>query len=85
MKYAMGKSVLAGVFAIGLVAVLAGASYADDGGCSLARSAGKYSFTDTGTIVGVGQPAAVGGVHAGRGGKPHRWLSNVEPQREYCR
>jgi hypothetical protein len=60
MKYAMGKSVLAAVFAIGLVVVLAGASYADDGGCSLARSAGKYSFTDTGTIVGVGQRAAVG-------------------------
>jgi hypothetical protein len=33
---------------------------AEEHGCSLARSEGKWSFTDNGTVVGVGPRTAVG-------------------------
>lgn len=38
---------------------LAAPALADDN-CSLARSAGKWSFTDQGTIIGIGPRTAVG-------------------------
>jgi hypothetical protein len=36
------------------------ASADDDGACSLARSAGRWSLTDNGTIIGLGSRVAVG-------------------------
>jgi hypothetical protein len=60
MKCKNVGAVLAGVFALGLVVSAATASYAEDDGCSLARSAGKYAFTDSGTVIGVGPRTAVG-------------------------
>ena len=49
--------------AIAFAAALATSAAASDhaaGRCSLARAAGKYSFTDNGTVVGVGPRTAVG-------------------------
>jgi hypothetical protein len=39
---------------------MAATANAQDHACSLARSAGKWSFTDNGTVVGVGPRTAVG-------------------------
>jgi hypothetical protein len=45
---------------VGLVVSLAPGAHAEDHECSLARAAGKWSFTDNGTVVGVGPRVAVG-------------------------
>jgi hypothetical protein len=60
MKHSIARSGLAVVFAIALMAGLAPPAHADDHQCSLARSAGKWSFTDSGTVVDVGPRTAVG-------------------------
>jgi hypothetical protein len=39
---------------------LAPMASAEDHSCSKARAAGKWSFTDSGTVIGIGQRAAAG-------------------------
>lgn len=60
MKSQIAGKALAAVFTLGLTLGMAGSCYADDDGCSLARAAGKYAFTDNGTVLGIGLRAAVG-------------------------
>ena len=44
-----------------LATLIATPSYAEEShACSLARSAGKWSFTDQGTVLGIGSRTAVG-------------------------
>jgi hypothetical protein len=61
MKHEIARSGFLVVFAIALLAAgLTAPAHADDHPCSLDRAAGKWSFTDNGTIVGVGLRTAVG-------------------------
>jgi hypothetical protein len=61
MKHRIAGTVFVGLFAMLLVASLAVPARADDDhNCSLKRAAGKWSFTDNGTVVGVGPRVAVG-------------------------
>jgi hypothetical protein len=54
------QTALAVLFAIGVIANLASPAYADDDhSCSLARAAGAYGVSDSGTVIGVGPRAAV--------------------------
>jgi len=46
------------VVVLALSTILVPAVYAD-GGCSLARAAGAYGLTDSGTVIGVGPRAAL--------------------------
>lgn len=60
MKHGIAQTGLMALFALALVASLAVPVHADDDHCSLKRAAGKWSFTDNGTVVGVGPRVAVG-------------------------
>ena len=44
----------------GLVVSIASTARAEDNGCSALGASGKYGFTTTGTIVGLGPASAVG-------------------------
>jgi len=59
MNCRIARSAFTIVFAAGLIMSMAARSYADDR-CSLARSAGHWSLTDNGTVVGIGPRTAVG-------------------------
>ncbi len=48
------------VFAVAFLVSTATTAQAVDPACSLARAAGQYGFSDSGTIVGIGPRAAVG-------------------------
>jgi hypothetical protein len=48
------------VLALALMVGMAAPAHAWNGPCSLATAAGKWSFTDTGTVIGVGPRTAVG-------------------------
>jgi hypothetical protein len=60
----IASTFLVTILALGLMALATSPSYAnaDDQGdrCSLKKSAGRYSMTDNGTVVGVGPRTAVG-------------------------
>lgn len=60
MKYKLGSVGLVSAFAATLIMSMAVPVYAEDHECSVAHSAGKWSFTDNGTVVGVGPRTAVG-------------------------
>ena len=60
MKHRIARTGLVGLFAMMLIASLAVTVHADDDHCSLKRAAGKWSFTDNGTVIGVGPRVAVG-------------------------
>lgn len=60
MKSKIAGTALAALFAFGLMLMVTSPSYADDDGCSLAHAAGKYGFTDNGTVLNVGLRTAVG-------------------------
>ena len=60
MKSKVASKAVASLFALGLMLGTGSLCYADDDGCSLARAAGKYGFTDNGTVVGIGPRTAVG-------------------------
>jgi len=60
MKYTIARTVFVWLFTIALVASMAVPLRADNDHCSLKRAAGKWSFTDNGTVVGVGPRVAVG-------------------------
>jgi hypothetical protein len=59
MNCRIARSAFTIVFAAGLIMTMATRSYADDR-CSLARSAGHWSLTDNGTVIGIGPRTAVG-------------------------
>jgi hypothetical protein len=48
------------VFAVTLVLSMAGTAQAADSACSLARAAGTYGFSTSGTVVGVGSRVSAG-------------------------
>lgn len=60
MKKTVLRKTIGGVFLAALFASSAAFARADEHSCSLARSAGNWSFTDNGTVVGVGPRTAVG-------------------------
>jgi hypothetical protein len=60
MKNNIARMGLAAFLVVGLVAGMAAAARADDDGCSLAHSAGRWSLTDNGMVVGIGPRVAVG-------------------------
>jgi hypothetical protein len=60
MKHMIVRTAFAVMLAVGLTANMAVAARAEDHDCSLAHSAGHWSFTDNGTVVGVGPRTAVG-------------------------
>lgn len=55
----IARTSLAGLFAIAFVVSLAAPAHAA-GPCSLARAAGSWSLTDSGTVIGIGDRVAVG-------------------------
>jgi hypothetical protein len=59
MKNKIEPRVVASLFAVALILSMAASAHAA-GPCSLARAAGHWSFTDNGTVVGVGPRTAVG-------------------------
>jgi hypothetical protein len=54
------KFKIASLFAVALILNAATPARAEDLRCSLARAAGNWAFTDSGTVVGVGPRVAVG-------------------------
>jgi hypothetical protein len=64
MKNIMARGFLTLLTLIVTIAVslasLAPMASAEDHSCSKARAAGKWSFTDSGTVIGIGQRAAAG-------------------------
>src|SRR6266702_2932639 len=60
MKRNIARSTLLILFAATLVVSIAATARAEGPACSLALTAGRYGFTDTGTVVGVGPRQAVG-------------------------
>jgi len=60
MKHKIVRTVFVALFAAALFASMASPAHAWDRPCSLARSAGSYGFTDSGTVIGVGPRTAVG-------------------------
>ncbi len=60
MKRNIARTGLVIIFATTWVVSMAGTAQAGDPACSLARAAGNYGFTDSGTVVGVGPRTAVG-------------------------
>jgi len=76
MKHRIAQTWLVGLFTIALVASIAVPVRADDDDhCSLKRAAGKWSFTDNGTVVGVGPRVAVGILTLDSGGKVSNGLA----------
>lgn len=59
MKYTIARTSLASLFAVAFILGMVAPAHAG-GPCSLARSAGNWSLTDNGTVVGVGPRTAVG-------------------------
>ena len=54
------KFKIVSLFAVALIANAATPARAEDAACSLARAAGNWSVSDSGTVVGVGPRVAVG-------------------------
>ena len=68
MKSKMTPTRVAIISVIVSIISTAAPAYAD-GSCSLAHAAGNYSFTDMGTVIGVGSRTAVGTFTLDRLGK----------------
>lgn len=60
MKRHIAPTTLAFVIAATMVMIAPATAEAGDSGCSLARAAGTYGVSDSGTVIGVGPRAAVG-------------------------
>ena len=60
MKSRTAGKCLGALFAVLLTIAMAAPAHAEDRACSLARSAGKWSFTDQGTVLPIGPRIAVG-------------------------
>jgi hypothetical protein len=59
MKHKLIGTVLTGLFAAALMQSMATTARAQDDSCSVARAAGTYGVSDSGTIIGIGPRAAV--------------------------
>jgi hypothetical protein len=60
MKSEIARTGMVSLFAVVLTVGMVAPAHADDNQCSLAGAAGKWSFTDQGTVIGVGPRTAVG-------------------------
>lgn len=60
MTHNITRSLLTLFFAASLMLSTSTSARAEDSECSLAGSAGKWSFTDNGTVIGIGPRTAVG-------------------------
>jgi hypothetical protein len=60
MKRRIATGMLVTVFAVGLVVSVPARAQVGSSACSLARAAGTYGVSDSGTVIGVGPRAAVG-------------------------
>ena len=60
MKNNVARMGLAAFLAVGSLIGVAAAAGTEDEDCSIARSAGRWSITDTGMVVGIGPRVAVG-------------------------
>jgi len=60
MKFKIPRTWIVSLFAVILTVSMVAPAHADDQRCSLARSTGKWSFTDQGTVIGIGPRTAVG-------------------------
>ena len=61
MRHKFAGTGLALVVSAGILVSIAINAYADDEGkCTVARAAGKWSLTDQGTVIGIGPRTAVG-------------------------
>ena len=60
MRSIIAAKSLGSLMAVTLIAGLSASAHADDNKCSLAKSSGKWSFTDQGTVIGIGPRTAVG-------------------------
>lgn len=60
MKHNIASTMLVIVFAVTLVATVPATAQAEDAACSVAGAAGKYGFSDSGTVVGIGPRVATG-------------------------
>lgn len=60
MKNNVARMGLAAFLAVGSLIGVAAAAVTEDEDCSIARSAGRWSITDTGMVVGIGPRVAVG-------------------------
>ena len=69
MKYSIARAQLVTTLTVGLMLSLAPSVHAEDNECSLARAAGKWSFTDNGTLIGIGLRVAVGTLTLDSAGK----------------
>lgn len=59
MKSSIASMRIASLFTLVLVLCMAGYAHAA-GPCSTARAAGNWSFTDNGTVIGIGPRTAIG-------------------------
>jgi len=60
MKSRMAIKYLGGLFAVILTLAVAAPARAEERVCSVERSAGKWSFTDQGTVLPIGLRTAIG-------------------------
>ena len=60
MKYKAARTGHASLFAAALIVGMSAGAHGEDHNCSLAHSAGHWSLTDNGTVVGIGPRVAVG-------------------------
>jgi hypothetical protein len=60
VKNRVARTGIAVLFAASLMLSMSAFAEDEGQGCSLARSAGKWSLTDNGTVVGIGPRTAVG-------------------------
>jgi hypothetical protein len=59
MTYRIARTGLASLFAVALIVGIAVPAHAE-GPCSLARAAGTYGFSTSGTVIGVGSRVSAG-------------------------
>ena len=60
MKTKVAQTGLASIFAVALTLSMAAPAQAEDESCSVARVAGTYGVSDSGTVLGIGPRAALG-------------------------
>ena len=63
MRTKIARTWLGIIFAMGLGVGMAVPAQAGGPPCSLARAAGNWAFTDSGTVLGVGPRDAVGDIN----------------------
>jgi hypothetical protein len=69
MKHNSRIKTLVAIFATAMFVTVTATAQAGDAACSLARAAGTYGVSDSGTVVGIGPRAAVGTLTLDAAGK----------------